>query len=109
MCNNQQTTEKSVILTQEFLNDFEKIQKYDENYGMVVSNLFEVLKNQFQTLYERMEDAELTQKQKDCFYPFVWQAEDLAKVICEKVDTNTFTEIDNVVFGLNQLMKPKTA
>ncbi len=109
MLNIPTTPVKSVTLTREFLNNFEKVQKYNEEYGISVSNLFEVLKNQFNMLYERMEKAGLTQKQKDYFYPFVWQTEDLIKVIYEKVDTDTFVEIDNVVFGLNQLMKSKNA
>ncbi len=105
----KETPATSVALTQEFLNDFEKVKKYDEDYGLVVSNLFEVVKNQFNTLYERMEEAELTQKQKDYFYPFIWQTEDLLRVIHEKVDTNTFIEIDNVIYGLKQCLTQKTA
>ncbi len=97
----------TVTLTQEFLNDFEKVKKYNEDYGLVVNNLFEVVKNQFNTLYERMEEAELTQKQKDYFYPFIWQTEDLLRVINEKVSTDTFIEIDNVIYGLKQCLNRK--
>ncbi len=95
----------TVTLSQEFLADFEKVKKYDEDYGLVVNNLFDVVKNQFNTLYERMEEAELTQKQKDYFYPFIWQTEDLLRVINEKVSTDTFIEIENCVYELKKCLK----
>ncbi len=109
MFKNNETNPTSVILTQEFFNDFEKIKKYDENYGIVVSNLFKIVKNQFNIIYESIEELSLPLKQDEKISSVLWQTEHLLNIINEKVNTRVFFEIENCVYELKKCLPSKTA
>lgn len=97
----------TVTLTEDFFIKFEKIKTYDEEYGIMVTNLLEILKRQFIDIYDELYRLKINDNKAEKVHRVLWQMQDLVKVIHEKVDTNVFIDVEDCVFHLKESLTKK--
>lgn len=107
---NSSEVQTTVTLTEDFFIKFEKIKAYDEEYGITVTNLLEILKRQFIDIYDELYRLKIDYNKAEKVHKVLWQMQDLVKVIHEKVDTNVFIDVEDCVYHLKEsLTNKKTA
>ncbi len=74
----------------------------DDEYGMHLGNLFDIMRNQTSLIYGKVEKVGIAEDAKTTILNPLWQIDSLLDVLQEKVGRNMFLSLEKLIYYINQ-------